>query len=181
MCSNCLPDSYIRVFIQQSTTTCGENGGGLDLLDLWRRRKKKLVGACELQILQGQGIEGIFWIFWTCKFFHFSRARNATVGVQTLCTLLALLFWTTSTNSQLFHFGKITWKITWQKRIGKFGVLPMGDRFHETLHIFCVRENGDRIGIFNLRVTVWILMCWEDRNCVYCWGFACYALDFVRG
>jgi hypothetical protein len=34
-----------------------ENGGGLDL---WRRRKRKLVGACELQILQGQAIEGIF-------------------------------------------------------------------------------------------------------------------------
>ena len=148
---------------------------------LVEEEKEETCGCLRIANFARARHRGHFLDFWTCKFFHFSRARNATVGVQTLCTLLALLLWTTSTNSQLFHFGKITWKITWQKRIGKFGVLPMGDRFHETLHIFCVRENRDRIGIFNLRVTVWILMCWEDRNCVYCWGFACYALDFVRG
>ena len=62
-----------------------------------------------ISILQGQAIEGILF-FWTCTFFHFARARNMTAGVQTWCTLLALLLWTTSTQS-------VFTRLSWEKKI----------------------------------------------------------------
>ena len=46
------------------------------------------------------------------------------------------------------------------KRIGKFGALLMGDRFHETLHIFyifCVCGDRDRIGICVLQHGVYAM------------------------
>ena len=91
VCASIVFRTTISGSLYNNQQLLAEDGGGLDL---WRRRKRNLC-------LQGQSIEGIF-IFWTC---NFSRDTYATVGVQTLCTPLALLLWTSSTNFALWSNG----------------------------------------------------------------------------